>query len=272
MNARTEQPQVLERDAPKQLPVQTDANALLAAITAAASNKDVDVNKVERLFAIHQTVVKQQAEAAFNDAMARAQAEIQPVVNNAVNTHTRSSYAKLSEIDKAITPIHTKFGLSISYDTETKNEADPVPTDMLRIVAIVSHSGGHSRRYHIDLPPDVAGAQGTTNKTKLQGLGSTNSYGRRYLKLMIFNVSTMDDNDGNGAGGAKKDAGQPQGRAAEEKKFYPDDKFIKALPEWKELMAKGKKTADQIIATVGAKHPLSEDQIRKIRAAAGDKK
>ncbi len=181
----------------------TQPGNLMQALAAAAANPQMDVAKVKELFAMHKEIAEREAAMAYADAMARAQAEIQPVAARAFNTHTASSYAKLEAIDKAITPIHTKYGLSISYDTETKNDADPIPEGYLRIVATVRHSGGHKERHHIDLPPDAAGSQGKTNKTMVQAIGSTNTYGRRYLKLMIFNVSTYDDRDGNGARSSK---------------------------------------------------------------------
>lgn len=276
MNARTEEIIIVEESRARHAEPASarplavaNAGSLLTAITAAASNPQIDVGKVERLWAMHQTVMAQEREAAFNDAMARTQAEIQPIINNAVNTHTRSSYAKLAAIDKEITPIHTKYGLSISYDTETRNDADPIPEGMLRTVAIVSHSAGHSRRHHIDLPPDIAGSQGNTNKTMVQARGSTNAYARRYLKLMIFNVSTLDDNDGNGAAQRRKPDDAVAGKQGDsEAPFYPQADFTKNLPTWKTLMETGKKTADQIIATVSSKHRLSADQLQKIRAAA----
>lgn len=187
---------------------QAQPATLIHALAAAAADPRMDVAKIERLYAMHKEMMDRAAQEAFNDAMARAQAEIQPVAAKAINSHTSSAYAKLEAIDRVITPIHTKHGLSISYDTETKNEADPIPDGYLRIVAIVAHSGGHSRRHHIDLPPDDVGSQGKTNKTKVQAIGSTNTYGRRYLKMMIFNVSTFDDRDGNSgrvAGGKAMD-------------------------------------------------------------------
>ena len=42
--------------------------------------------------------------------------------------------------------------------------------------------------------------KGTQNKTATHAFGSTMSYGRRYLKLMIFDVATTDEDDGNAAG------------------------------------------------------------------------
>jgi hypothetical protein len=182
---------VIERDV--NLPaVQVGATTLLQAIAAASANPAADMDKMERLFAMHQQMVKAEAETAFNAALARAQAVMPIVAHNAANQQTSSKYAKLAAINKAITPIYTAEGFSISFDT-----ADSPKPDYLRTIAILSHSAGHSRTYHIDMPPDEVGAKGNVNKTKVHATGSTNSYGRRYLVCMIFNVTTEDDNDGN---------------------------------------------------------------------------
>lgn len=194
---RIERIESFSRREDRELPAVPQAASLVQALAIAAADPRTDMDKMERLFAMHERIVAREAEAAFNDAMAKTQAEIQPIVNNAINDHTHSGYAKMEQIDRGITPIHTKFGLSISYDTETKNDADPIPDGLLRTIAIVSHSAGHSRRYHIDLPTDEAGSQGKVNKTGVQARGSSNAYARRYLKLMVFNLSTFDDKDGN---------------------------------------------------------------------------
>ena len=229
--------------------VQGQPTSLMQAITMAARDPAMDMDKIERLFAMHEKVMAREAEAAFNDAMAKAQAEIQPVVNNATNDHTRSSYAKLEQIDLAITPVHTKYGLSVSYDTETKNDADPIPAGMLRTVAIVAHSGGHSRRYHIDLPPDDAGSQGKINKTGVQARGSTNAYARRYLKLGIFNVSTFDDKDGNAR--KRTEEVEPD---AEGKALLEACGSVTALQAaWKKLTVAQRKTLHGVVEDCQAK-------------------
>ena len=174
--------------------------SLLEAIARAAADPSVDMDKMERLFQMHQKMVAHDAEKEFNAAMSRAQANIQPIVNNAENDHTQSKYADLAAINRQIVPIYSAEGLSISFDTETKNEADPIPEGFIRTIAIVSHEAGHSRHHHIDLPPDAAGSGGKVNKTGVQAAGSTSSYARRYLERMIFNLSTEDDNDGNKGG------------------------------------------------------------------------
>lgn len=183
--------EVVERE-PTQVVASSNATSLLQAITQAASNAQVDIEKMERLFAMHQQMVKAEAEAAFNGAMARAQAKMVPIATNAENTHTHSRYAKLEAINRLIVPIYAAEGLSVSFDS-----ADSPVQGWQRTIATVSHRDGHSRTYHLDLPPDAEGAKGNTNKTMVQATGSTNSYARRYLTNMIFNISTFDDKDGN---------------------------------------------------------------------------
>lgn len=239
--------------------------ALLQAITTIASDPTVDIEKIERLFCMHERLEKIQAEKEFNAAMSRAQAAILPIVRNKTNDHTRSTYADLAAINAAIVPIYTAEGLSVSFDTETKNDADPIPQGSVRTIAIVGHSGGFSRRHHMDLLPDDAGSQGKVNKTKVQASGSTNAYARRYLVTMIFNIATEDDdgNDGDGGGnGGDKDkdkGGKP------ELPTYTMEQVDANMPAWHKLVADKKKTADQIIIMVRSRFTLPLDIETAIR-------
>lgn len=54
----------------------------------------------------------------------------------------------------------------------------------------------------------------------------------------------------------------------EKKETYPDDQFAKNLPAWRDVMAKGRKTPEQIIAMAQTKFPLTDAQQQQIRAAA----
>lgn len=173
--------------------VHPQASSLLEAISRAASDTAMDIDKVERLFKMHESMQKQQAEVAFNTALASAQAEMTTVVKNKQNDFTRTRYADLDTIINCISPIYTSHGFSVSFNTE-----DCEDKSVLRVAATLSHSGGHSRQYRLDAPLDDTGSGGKTTKTKIQATGSTNSYARRYLICMIFNVTTADDNDGNG--------------------------------------------------------------------------
>lgn len=172
------------------------AGGLLNVIERAARDPNVDVDKMERLFVLQERVLARQAEVEFNDAMAKAQAEIRPVAKNKYNEQTRSHYSNLEAVANAIDPIIHRHGFSLSYGT------DVCPLEgHYRITCRVAR-GGHSELRFADVPADTVGIKGSQNKTATHGFGSTASYGRRYLKLMIFDVATTDDDDGQKAGRA----------------------------------------------------------------------
>ena len=173
-------------------PVTAEAAAILSLVERAARDPSIDLDRMERLIAMGNEARRQAAEREFNAALSRAQAAMPQVYRAATNSHNNSRYARLEDIHAAITPVITANGFSLSFDTEPCDVAGHY-----RMVCTVAHAGGHSRQHRADLPSDAAGAQGRANKTALQGFGSTMSYGRRYLTLLIFNVAlTNEDNDG----------------------------------------------------------------------------
>lgn len=172
--------------------------ALIHQIGLAAADPNVDIAKMERLYAMHKDMLAGRAEQQFNESFARAQEKIQPVAAKYWNDQTKSRFSKLEAINRMALPIWTVEGFSLSFNT-VKPEQDK----WIRIEGILSHKGGHTRKYYVELPPDEAGFKGNANKTGVQAAGSTNSYGRRYLTMMIWNVTTFDDQDGN-AGGTQK--------------------------------------------------------------------
>lgn len=177
--------------------VQTDSVALMDVITRAAKDPSTDVDKLERLMGLYERINDKRAEQLFNEAMTAAQHEMPQVLRNKDNSQTTSKYADLAALDKAIRPIYTKHGFALSFGT-----ADGALTGHCRVTCHVSHTGGFSRDYHADIPLDNTGPKGTQNKTSTHGFGSSMSYGRRYLTLLIFNISTTDD-DGNAAGNSQ---------------------------------------------------------------------
>lgn len=169
-----------------------NVTSLLQVIERAASNPQVDIDKMERLMAMHERMVAKQAEQAFNDAMAECQKEMRAVATDADNQQTRSRYATYSALDRVLRPIYTKHGFSISYDTDTSPEPEHI-----RVLAYVSH-GAYTRTYKIDMPKDGKGAKGGDVMTKTHATGAGMSYGQRYLLKGIFNVRIgEEDADGN---------------------------------------------------------------------------
>lgn len=174
-----------------------DSAALMAVISRAATDPNCDVEKMERLYAMHERMADRQAAEAFAAGMSRAQSEVRKAAKDRTNTQTKSDYATLESIDAAIRPVYTAHGFSLSFDTEDSPIANHV-----RIVCHVMHSAGHTKVYRYDNPMDDKGIQGSVNKTPTHARGSAVTYGRRYLTLLIFNLSTgAHDDDGNGVGG-----------------------------------------------------------------------
>ena len=164
-----------------------------------ALNPAVDADKLVKLYELSDRASKERARVAFNAAMAAAQSELPQVVRRAQNTQTNSTYATLEAIGDAIDPVITAHGFSQTFST-----ADGAPEGSIRVVCRLAHAGGFERDYQADVPVDATGIKGVSNKTKTHAFGSTISYGRRYLTMMIFNVKSqraMPDDDGNAAGG-----------------------------------------------------------------------
>jgi len=159
-------------------------------LIALAIESKADVETLERLFALKERNDANEARAAFFQAMQRVQAEATPIVKDAKNAQTGSMYARLETIARALAPLYTSHGFSLSYGT-----ADSPLDGYIRVTCQCMHVGGHSEPYHFDLPVDDIGIKGNANKTRIHGSGSTISYGRRYLVLMIFNVVMAGEDD-----------------------------------------------------------------------------
>lgn len=180
-----------------------EAGSLIHVIAAAARDPAVDIDKMERLWAMHERLKNRAAEEAFNAAMNKAQSRMGRVSADAANPQTRSLYATYGKLDKAVRPIYSDEGFSISF-----NEGEGAPEGYARILAYVSHSAGHTRTYKLDMPNDGKGAKGGDVMTKTHATGAAHSYGRRYLLKDIFNIAIgEEDNDGNGEGAGSDDVG-----------------------------------------------------------------
>ena len=213
--------------APQEPAIQNEAGALISMIERAARDPSVDVAKMERLFDMQERAEKRRSETAFNAAMADAQAQLEPVGRGTDNKFLGTKYADLAALSQQCTPIIAAHGFGLSFGT---GEAK-IPS-AVRVVCDVTHKGGHSKRYECELPLDIGGKDGKSNKTALQAFGSTTTYGRRYMMMLIFNVATaILDSDGNAPR-------QPRKSSAESKRDGTADRFnqIKQLFETAQTM------------------------------------
>lgn len=176
-------------------PIPREADPIASMIERAARDPSVDIDKLERLIAMRERRDALERERAFDAAMAAAQSKMRAVAADANNPQTRSKYASYFALDKAIRPIYTEHGFSLSFETgETKLEGH------VRVICRIS-CAGHTRSPYIDMPADGKGAKGGDVMTKTHAAGAAVSYGSRYLLKMIFNIAVgEDDKDGNAEG------------------------------------------------------------------------
>lgn len=177
------------------------ADPMVSMIERIAMDPDVPIERLERMMdlkdrhdANQREDQRREAERAFNCAMAKAQAAMPTVAKSKKNDHTRSTYADLSDIEEQAMPIAYKHGFSVSFNPGGKDD-----NGNLLVNWTVMHEDGHTKEGQAGFPLDAAGAQGKTNKTGIQAMGSTMTYARRYLICNLFNIATDDDTDGNGS-------------------------------------------------------------------------
>lgn len=177
---------VVQQPAPQQLSPLT--------VIQTAVERGTDVDSMERLLAMYERSEAARRRDAYNNAMAACQKAMPAIKRDAFNQQTNSHYTRLETLASAIRPVYTEFGFSLSFGS-----LPDAPAGHCRISCEVRHTEGHVERYQGDFPIDDKGIKGSTNKTGIQGMGSTISYARRYLTLMIFNIALGgEDDDGNG--------------------------------------------------------------------------
>lgn len=111
-------------------------------------------------------------------------------------------------------------------------------------------------------------------------------FGRIYAPELLMGLPAADevhdivDVKPQADGSYAADPVQTEGRAARSERGagaedatvknepFPQDQFDKNLPGWLKLIADGKKTAEQIIATVQSRHPLTDEQKAAIQKSA----
>lgn len=179
----------------------TNVDPMISMIERVVCDPNASVEKLERMLAMKERLEdrarEEEARAqvkAYHQAMAICQSQLKVVAKNKSNSQTHSTYADLAALSKAADPVIHKNGFSLSFAPAGIAENG----DQL-LEWTIAHSEGHIKTGVAAIPSDKAGAQGKVNKTNMHAFGSSITYGRRYLKLMLFDIATGDD-DGNAAG------------------------------------------------------------------------
>lgn len=167
---------------------QDEASALISVIERAATNPNVDIDKMERLLQMQERVMAQQAKTAFAADFALMQTEMPTITERGeivVNGQTRSKYAKFEDINEAIKPVMQRYGFAVSFKVKTEGQ-------QITVTGILMHRMGHQEETSMVLPADKSGS-----KNSVQELGSSISYGQRYVLKALLNISSRgEDTDG----------------------------------------------------------------------------
>lgn len=194
MSETADLPAVVETAPPAVVePTPAGPGALLSVIVQLAQNPSVDVDKFERLLAMQERMETKQAERDFNAALHAAQQEMPRVKKNGtIDLGGKGSipFAKWEDIDAVLRPIMQKHGLSLSFDASPREGGGAIIAGTLR------HSAGHAKTASIPLPLDSG-----PGRNNLQAMGSTLSYGKRYLAEMFFNIVREGVDDDGKTGG-----------------------------------------------------------------------
>ena len=173
-----------------------DAGPLAAILADPAKLRDMPIDTVERLFALHERSEARRAEQAFSEAALLVRQDMPVVGRSGWNEHTKSAYAKLDDLYRSLVPVATAHGFSWAT-----SGGDNPAAGCIRIVLRLRHTGGHTELHFMDAPIDTTGPGGKRNKTALHGTASTWTYLENKLVVKVFGIQTGQDDDGNAGGG-----------------------------------------------------------------------
>jgi hypothetical protein len=178
--------------------VQADTAAIVEMIARAAADPNTDVDKLERLTALYERITERTAKGDYTAALAAMQPKL-PIIGRRGEIlnkagRVQSTYAKWEDINDAIRPVLAAHGFALSFRIGQADGGRPAVTGVL------SHAGGHSEETTMVLPVDAE-----IGKNAVQALGSSVSYGKRYVTLALLNITSRgEDDDGRAAASLEK--------------------------------------------------------------------
>lgn len=170
---------------------------VLAMVERASRDPAVDISKMERLWQMHKEHLADEAKRTYFAALSEMQDELSVVVERGEikdnSGNVRSRYALWEDVNKQIKPVLKKYGFALLFTLTTGENKIIVSGSLV-------HKAGHQIATEIPLPSDDSGS-----KNKVQAIGSSVSYGKRYVAFMLLNLTSGEsDDDGVLAGGSSE--------------------------------------------------------------------
>ena len=194
---------VAMRDPHAAAPAKNPASVLELCMWA-AKDPSIPIDRLQAFLDMADQQERKEAETLFDHAMLAAQAEMPPIPRGSYNQHTKSYWAKLESISAKIDPITKKHGFTLKHgmaDERVPNHYH-LYVDVTWTGALASgKKASFTKRFDADIGHDDKGPKGEGTKSLAQGSGSSITYGRRFLKCMVFDVQILGaDKDGNPVG------------------------------------------------------------------------
>jgi len=156
-------------------------------LIAIAIEKDLDIDKLERLFALKEREEEKTAKAAFFVALSLFQRDCPAVFKS--EPGAKANYAPYERIMLVAKPHLAANNLSIFFDTA-------ITSKYITTYCHVSHVAGHTQTGHFKCPimKEVSN-QGNRMMNDSQAGASANSYGKRYAVKNALNIVETDQDD-----------------------------------------------------------------------------
>lgn len=184
-----------------------------------AIDRGLDMGSIERLAALRDRVVAEQAKHEYFDALRQLQAKLQPIsrtraVKNkrerveAGESVVRFRYAPIEKIVPVLQPLEEEFGFSHTFGAgEIKGTSEG---GLIPVSCIIHHVGGHEETTWFPSPIFYADGK-AIGQSKAQTVNSAISFGRRVALLLGYGVVTADpDPEGTEAERAEEEGQGPR--------------------------------------------------------------
>lgn len=177
----------------------TQAQVTPSQLLQLAMDKGVDLDRLEKLYALQREWEAHEARKAYIAAMAQFKENAPTIFKDkhvAFETQkgvTEYDHATLGGVCEALIAALAKVGITHDWDPDTKDPA------RISVTCTLTHVLGHSKSVTLHAAPDNSGG-----KNSIQASSSTISYLERYSLLAAAGVATKDmpDDDGRSAGPA----------------------------------------------------------------------
>lgn len=146
---------------------------------------------LRELLAVRRDWEADEARKVFNVAISDFQARA-PIIEKADDANGRG-YARIDRIWRAVRPLLTELGLSVTWQVCELREG------LCHVEGRLRHRDGHGEDLRMDVPlPELIKSQ-----NRAQQMGSASTYAKRYALCGALGIVTGDDDDDGNAAGAK---------------------------------------------------------------------